>query len=144
MKKVLAVTLLTSFIVGCSATNSLPLPQKDRAYSQYIETESLASTSKVNNFRYSSWQSLSDKYLILNTADNDAYLVKTQGVCKGLSDAITIKLNRTASSAIYTFNDSITHDRAKNKRCVIQSIYPVTTEQSDHIVNVLSVEESQS
>ena len=135
MKNILALTLVSTLILGCSST-SMTLNEKDTAYSKYIAEENFSSKEKVNGFKFSSWKSLSDNYLIITALHKKDYLIETKGRCYDLHNSVGIKINRSSNMAIYKLGDSISPLGITTEKCFIKSIYPITNIQSDYLVNI--------
>ncbi len=135
MKNILVLTLVSTLIFGCSST-SMTLNEKDTAYSKYIAEENFSSKEKVIGFKFSGWKALSDNYLIITAVHKKDYLIETKGRCYDLYYSEGIKLNRSSKLAIYKLGDSISPIGITTGKCFIKSIYPITSSQSDYLVNI--------
>jgi len=136
MKNILAITLISGLLFGCSSTTSLSLTEKDNAYSKYVIDEKLSNQDKVRGFKFSDWKSLSDNYLIITAVHKKDYLIETIGKCFDLNNSHTIKLNRHSNLAIFQQGDSISPSENTTEKCSIKSIYPITNVQTDYLVNI--------
>ena len=140
MKNLLAITLTSILLLGCTST-SMSLKEKNNIYSKYVLDENLSNKDKVEGFKFSGWKSLSDNYLIITAFHKKDYLIETKGRCINLNDSHGIKLNRSSNWAIYKLGDSISPVGVSpaseiTDKCFIKSIYPITTGQSDYLVNI--------
>lgn len=135
MKNILALTLVSTFILGCSST-SMTLDAKDTAYSKYVVEENFSSEEKVTGFKFRSWKALSDNYLIITATHNKDILIETKGKCYGLKNSRHIQLNRFSNMSIYKLGDSISPVGSVTEKCLIKSIYPISNIQADYLVNI--------
>ena len=136
MRNLLTITLMSILSVGCSSTTNVPLKEKDKAYFEFIQAESLASVEKINGFKLHSWKALSDKYLIITATHNKDYLVETKSRCFNLSSSHYIKLNRSSTMSVNTYSDYISPTNDFSDKCFIKSIYPITDTQMDYMVSI--------
>ncbi len=135
MKNVILMSLLSTFVFGCTST-SMTLNERDNAYSKYIVDEALVSKDKITGFKFSGWKSLSDNYLIVTATHKKDYLIQTKGKCYELNESNGIKLNRSSNLALYQAGDSISPMAANADKCRIKSIYPITSVQTDYLVGI--------
>lgn len=148
MKNLLAITLTSILLLGCTST-SMSLKEKNNAYSKYVLDENLSNKDKVEGFKFSGWKSLSDNYLIITAVHKKDYLIETKGRCINLNNSHGIKLNRSSNWAIYKLGDSISPVGISpaseiTDKCFIKSIYPITNDQSDYLVNIGKPVENKS
>ena len=122
----LIVTLLV-LLSGC-ATNGMTRAEREQAYDVFITNEKLESVSKITAFRFSGWNDLSDRHLILNVSVNRYYLVTLRSNCYGLDHSINIRVNNTGSILQAKF-DSISVPSDYNLKCYIDSIHKISKEQ---------------
>lgn len=148
MKNILTITLTSVLLLGCSST-SMSLKEKNNAYTKYVLEESLSNKDKVEGFKFSGWKPLSDDYLIITAAHKKDYLIETKGRCFNLNGSNGIHLNRSSNWAIYKLGDSISPAGVSPEtkivdKCFIKSIYPITSGQSDYLVNISKSVENES
>ena len=99
MKNILAITLLSTVIFGCSSTSTtMKSNENDKAYAQFIKEEGLTNEEKVNIHRFTGWTILSDNYLITKAGRNKNYLVNTQGGCLDYQPKLATQLSRYSQS----------------------------------------------
>ncbi len=146
MKNILTIGLLSAFVMGCSTVPTMSLNDRDVAFSQFVTNENLASVDKITSFKFTKWKSLSDSYLIVTAAHKRDYLINTRDKCYDLNNAKSIQLNLTSDSTINIESDSISTSGVQ--RCFIESIYPISNEQSSYLANIgksnSSVSDSQN
>ena len=136
MKNTMIVLSIITLMLGCSSTEKMSSDNKKLAYNNYITSESLTPEKRVKSFKLSSWKSLTDEYLVITSLKNQ-YLVEVSP-CLHLENSMAIKLE-LFSPLTLTTNDSLfvvdTPDDS-NYKCRIRSIYSITKEQSNLIVNI--------
>ncbi|NQZ21757.1 MAG: hypothetical protein HRT53_06810 [Colwellia sp.] len=135
MKNILALTLVSTLILGCSSTG-MTLDEKDTAFSKYVAEENFSSKEKVTGFKFRSWKALSDNYLIITAIHNKDILIETQGKCYGLKNSRHIQLNLFSKRSIYRLGDSISPVGSVTDKCLIKSIYPITNIQADYLIKI--------
>ncbi len=120
----MALTALFT-LMGCSNKADYVRPN----YEAFIAENQLKSVSRIQHFRMVRWESLDDRYFILNASKNRDYLIQLMGFCQDLSYALTLKLNQSMGMSLQSKFDSITHDRYPGRSCGIRNIYELTPEQ---------------
>ena len=141
MKNILTAILTLTVLLGCSSTTSMSLKEKNNEYAKYVKDENLLSKDEVKGFKFKDWNSLSDNYLILTAPHKKDYLIQTSSKCSGLNRSRGIILNRKSNFSLDTNGDfiSLVNDEGVNEgvnKCIIKSIYSITAEQIDHLVNI--------
>lgn len=135
MKYFISILLATFFIVGCSK-NQLTDEQRDQAYRQFIADNNLENIKSINTFRYHGWQSLTQEFLILSTSIKRKYLIELSGLCHDITYAQSLYINQIDANNLSARFDSFSTTDNRMERCVIKTIYPITTEQAKFISNI--------
>lgn len=135
MKKVIGSLILLFITSGCSTTG-MSSQEKTAAYLNFIETEQLESIDKIRSFRFSGWQSLNDRYLIITASPKRKYLINIGAHCSDLKFSQAIIVNQSSSSLLSTRFDSISMLDTPQIKCFIKNIYPITKEQSKTLSNI--------
>lgn len=136
-RNVVGIALIVSLLVllsGC-ATNAMTRAEREQAYNQYIIDEQLESVESIQAFRFSGWNELSDKHLIINTGVNRPYLITLRHTCVDLDFAQGIKINNTGSRLRADF-DSISVPGNFSQRCFIDKIYKLSKEQRKTLISL--------
>jgi len=147
MKNILSLVVISTALIGCATTTSMSIKEKNNAYVSYIVDENLSSKDKIRGFKFDSWNTLSDNYLIITGVRKKNYLIEIKKRCYDLRLSNNIKLNRSSSMALYNRKDSISLISQKSRdsisprgeisqKCYIHSIYPISNIQSDYLVNI--------
>lgn len=138
MKRLSAIALVCCAALIGSLVNakSASQSQLNTAFSNYIVDQNIESQRNVKGFKYTGWQSLTDKYLIVTAAFNEDYLIETQGRCVELRKANAITLNRFSNFSLSTKGDSITPNNAADQTCLIKSIYALTPKQMEELLTI--------
>ena len=136
MKNTVIVLSIITLMLGCSSTEKMSSNDKELAYINYITSESLTAKKRVNSFKLSSWKSLTDKYLVI-TSLKDEYLVEVSP-CLHLENSMAIKLQLFSPLVLTTSDNLFVVDTPddSNYKCQIRSIYPISKEQSNLLVNI--------
>lgn len=135
--KTLISLLLALLISSCSQKNNLNYAERDNAYIQYINDNSLTDVKRINRFRFDGWLSLSRKYLIISSHIKRKYLIELIRNCDDLAFEQTLMLQQTTSGSLHARFDSISvTDTLNQPGCLIQAIYPLTVEQAKEIANI--------
>ncbi|KXI30342.1 DUF6491 family protein [Paraglaciecola hydrolytica] len=130
MKKsiVLFTVLITS---AASATaHTLTLAEKNKSYAEFVQAEKLSDIDNIRSFRYTGWKALSDDYLVITNTKKEDYLIEFKSRCLGLSKAKAVKLNRFSDSSLSSQYDTVSVVGPAAETCRIESIYPISAEQS--------------
>ncbi len=127
--------ILLLVISGCSTTG-MSAQEKTAAYLNFIEAEQLESIDKIRSFRFSGWQSLNNRFLIITTSPRRKYLIGVSSHCSDLKFSQAIILNQSISTSLSTRFDSISMLDTPQLKCFIKKIYPITKEQSKALSNI--------
>ncbi len=133
MKLILPLLLSSSFLFGCATTGGMTNEEKNEAYRQYVNENSIENVNKITSFRFHGWQSLTNDFLIISTSPRKKYLLELSGYCVDLNFAHALIINSSTSSTLHAKFDSISTFENKQMNCRIRSIYPITKEQSKEI-----------
>lgn len=138
MKKILLSSAVFALLMGCSSTQTLSKTEKNLAYGEFLGEQNISSLSKITSFKFTGWKSLTDDYVIMTAMRNKDYLVQFKSACVGLRFTNAIKLNQSNRSTFDKHGDSISAvgDSALSSNCYIESIHPLTEEQSKQIVAI--------
>ncbi len=136
--KLTACILGLLWLAGCSSVK-LNNAERTQAYQQFIADNNLQRVKKVNLFRLNSWNYLSDEYVILSSHISKPYLIGLSGPCRDLKFAHSIELQNTGSQLSEKF-DAIMVPESPYLKCFIQSIYPLTREQANHLTSLGTME----
>ena len=128
MKQRFFIMALLVALSGC-ASNSLTRAERNELYAEYIKTNNLESQDKITTFKFRSWRSLSNDYLIITTSPQRRYLIKLRNSCINLSFSNGIVINQHGSQLHAKF-DAISPTEFPEQKCFIKSIYPLTREQA--------------
>ncbi len=131
---------ITACLVACSILASAdelapkvePSHKQPSIYEKYVTEKKLASVKKITTFRFHSWSSLNQEFLIISASFNKPYLIQLKSRCFNLNFAHNIKVNHQRSTLNAKF-DSITVPDHPQIPCHIESIYPLTREQAKEI-----------
>ena len=123
-------------ISACSSTNILTKDEKNTAYQAYITKQQLISVNKVTAFKFDSWRSLTDNYLIISSSINKNYLIELNSSCSDLSFAHGIVVNQSSSASLSRRFDSISHNEMPGFNCYIKSIYKLTRPQVKEVTAI--------
>ncbi|WP_133407436.1 DUF6491 family protein [Parashewanella tropica] len=136
MRNLLIASLTAILLLGCATANRVPDSEKNAAYANYVKQQNITDVNKIRSFRYSGWKELTERYLILTVSLNKDYLVKFRSNCQGLDFANSIKIQQFTDLVFDKMGDTIKPVGEMNLKCYVDSIYPLTKEQSDHLVNI--------
>ncbi|MDP2560668.1 DUF6491 family protein [Psychrobium sp. 1_MG-2023] len=129
MNKVITV-LVVLMIVGCANQPSLSTSEKNAQYAQFIVENKLESLDKIKGFRFNSWQSLTDDYLIISTSPKQKYLLQVNGYCPDLTFSHSIILHQGMSSMLSAKFDSVSTTEQPQFKCFIKTIHKLDKQQS--------------
>jgi len=129
-----SILIISAWIVGCASTGMKQSERTD-AYNAYITTEKLEPLKRITAFRFDSWSSLGQSHLIIKTTFNKPYLITLKTRCYDLRMAQVIGIDNTGSTLQAGF-DSIVVDRNHPQKCYIDSIYKITKEQKQALLNI--------
>ena len=132
MKKIFILLFSLLLITACSSTG-MSYKERNAAYLEYINKHNIEALDRISTFTYQGWQSLTDEFLIIRTRVKDRYLIQLNGYCPDLSFANAIKINQGMGSTLVTKFDSISVIGAKQPKCYIKNIYPLSKEQVKEI-----------
>ena len=135
MKAFILPFILLLTISGCSTTG-MTSQEKTTAYIDFIETEQLESIDKIRSFRFSGWQSLNNRYLIITASPRRKYLINIGSHCSDIKFSQAIIVNQSTSTSLSVRFDSISLLDTPQIKCFIKSIYPITKEQSKALSNI--------
>ena len=142
--KIMLSILWALLLVGCASSSSISLQEKNNQYNEFVNQFNLETQASINGFKFYNWQSLSDKFLIINVANNKNYLIKVKHSCADLSSAQAIHINRTSYSRLYRGVDSISPQGFNQQRCFIDTIYPITAKQKTHLIDIGKIRKQTS
>ncbi|MGB1199290.1 MAG: DUF6491 family protein [Thalassotalea sp.] len=134
--KAFIYVILVVLLSACSHKNTLTYEERDNAYRQYINDNSLESSKRINSFRFDGWQSLTRTFLIISTNFKRKYLIEVRQNCNNLAFAQSLVLNQSTGSSLHARLDSISTLSEPNSSCRIQTIYPLTVEQAKEIATI--------
>lgn len=131
MKTLAQVLLISSVFLlnACSSKPSESLAEKNSAINAYIDATQLEPVEKVTSFDFHGWNSITDDYLILSSSPKRKYLLAMTGFCSDIRWAHAILVNRTSSNTLHARFDSVSAVNSPQMKCMIKTIYPLTTEQ---------------
>lgn len=129
MKVIITLLSILTVITGCSTTTNMTASEKNTAYQEFVKTTPLESVNKIRSFKFMSWQSLSNEFLIISTSPRKKFLVEINGYCPELNFAQAIIINQASSSQLSVRFDSISVPESPEKKCFIKSIYPINKTQ---------------
>lgn len=145
MIKLIAITFVSTLLLSCTSTTNMSLTEKDEKYSKFIKGEGLVTVTKVTDFRFSSWKSLSNNFLIISALHNKAYLIETKRECLDLNKVLDIKIHSYSNMVFNSSSDSISPvSEFFSDKCFIKSIYPISNEQVDYMVNIRDLTSNKS
>ena len=130
MKKSLVLLTLLITSAACATTSTLTLAEKNKSFAEFVQTEKLSDIDNVRSFKYSGWKALSDDYVVITNTKKEDYLIEFKSRCLGISKAKAIKLNRFSDSSLSSQYDTVSIVGPAAETCRIESIYPLSTEQS--------------
>ncbi|WP_154222767.1 DUF6491 family protein [Marinicella rhabdoformis] len=126
---ILAFALVLS---GC-ASNKAKGPRVN--YQNFVVQERLESVNRITQFRMTRWQSLDERFFILNASRKRNYLIEVMGYCPDLKYGHTLRLDQSMSSSLQSKFDSVIVDSDPNQKCTIKNIYPLSKEQKDQLIS---------
>lgn len=143
MKNILALIVLVYCLGACAFTNKMSPEERNSEYEKYIVSEKLIDKETVRGFKFDSWSSLSDNYVIIRAVHNKNYLIETAKRCFGLSMSSEIRINRSTNLSLRKNQDSISTAKDGHRKCVIKSIFPITNGQRNYLVNIGKIGKSE-
>lgn len=139
MKKFISISMALPMLLACSSAMSMSLDDKNETYAHFVSDKNLSQMDRVSGFKYRGFKQLSNDYLIISSVGSKDYLVEIKGSCFDFDKARTIEINGSSKLSIFQVGNSISADdgRADIRRgCLIESIYPITKEQSSYLAGV--------
>ncbi len=129
-----SIIIISAWIVGCASTG-MTLTERTDAYNAFITTEKLEPLKRITAFRFDSWSSLGQNHMIIKTSFNKPYLITLKTRCYNLRMAQVIGIDNTGSTLQAGF-DSIVIDKNHPQKCYIDSIYKITKEQKQALLDI--------
>ena len=132
-------TLFQTFVLffafalsGCASNK-----EKDARvnYQDFVAQEQLVSINRITQFRMTRWQTLDDRFFILNAARNRDYLIEVMGFCPELRYSHTLRLVQSMSSSLQSKFDSVIVGSEPTQKCTIKNIYSLSVEQKSQLVS---------
>ena len=126
MKKLLFLLLLP--IAACTATqSSMPTPEELAVENGYTLGEEV---QRINNYRVSGWNYVSDRSLIITGALSEKYLLTLNTPCYELRTTQVIGYTSRVSNVLARFDSVIvkSHSGATLQKCPIDRIYRISKE----------------
>lgn len=126
------VLVFTVVLSGCAGNKA-----KDARvnYKNFIAQEELETINRITQFRMTHWQSLDDRFFILNASRNRNYLIEVMGFCPDLRYGHTLRLDQSMSSSLQSKFDSVIVDSDPNQKCTIKNMYRLNKNQKDLLVS---------
>ena len=103
-------------------------------YSNYISQNQLAKIDRITAFKFQGWNALDNSHLILSSSFRKNYLIKLDGYCPDLSFTPNIFIDQKQEHVLSAFFDSIIIPQNHNYSCRINSIYPITKDQTNELL----------
>jgi|SRR5690554_5476718 len=128
MKKIIII-LLAMTLMACESNRVRP------DYNQFVMDKDLNQVNRVQQFRFTGWQSLDTDYLILLGTHNRAYLLKLMSPCNDLPFTQQIALKQTSRTSLVAKFDKVLVQDQMPESCTIDKIYELTEEQHDEIAD---------
>ena len=116
MTKLFVFSLFIILISGCSNLGS-----KKINYSEYITTENLAKSEKIDSFIVKDWIILDDSHLLVISKPNNHYLLSTKKDCVDLEKAERIAFKTSQANKLLSGIDYLS-TLGDNPDCLIVDI----------------------
>jgi len=140
--KALSTTAITAaLLTGCSTTPQMNNKNKNAKISQFVMSEELNKLNRINGFRFSDWQVLSDKFMLISSTPKKKYLMELNGYCGELSFARGIMFNQTTSHDLMAKFDSISVLENPQAKCYIESFHQVNKQQIKSLTTSIRYDE---
>ena len=136
-RNVVGIALIVTLLIllsGC-ATSGMSRLEREQAYDDFIVSEKLEELNRITTFRFTGWNDLSDRHLILHVGVNRYYLVTLRNYCFDLDNSISIRFNNTGATLRSKF-DSITVPSDPHMRCFIETIHEISKEQRNTLLTL--------
>jgi len=133
--RIVTSTIVSLFLLGCAAKDTMTREQKLEAYNAFIKTEQLKSIDRIQSFRLQGWTALDEKHMILSKSLNKPYLITFKNNCTDLDFANAIKVVNHGGMLQAKF-DYITVPNTIEVRCYIASIYELSKEQKKALIAI--------
>lgn len=125
--------LLFAFTVSGCASNKEKGARVN--YQDFVAQEQLESVNRITQFRMTRWQTLDDRFFILNAARNRDYLIEVMGFCPELRYSHTLRLVQSMSSSLQSKFDSVVVGSEPTQKCTIKNIFPLNKDQKDRLIS---------
>ena len=117
------ILLAVLFLSACGSNPTRP------NYNQFVMKHDLKQVNRVQQFRFTGWQSLDTDYLILLGTHKRAYLLALMSPCPDLPFTQQIALKQTSRTSLVAKFDKIIIKDQMPETCTIDKIYELTEEQ---------------
>lgn len=108
-----------------------------KKYDDYIVSNKLEETNKVNGFFFRGWNSLDNKHLILNGSHNKAYILTLAYYCNDLDFSSSILLDQSINTSLSSkFDSIIIPNQQIPQKCRISTIHKINKEQRNELTGL--------
>ena len=138
MKMYLNSIAMLLVLVGCAsqATDQNVTTDAEIAMS-FVTSENIQPVDRIKVSDSASWEILDSKHLILSSRRNEKFIIELRSICPGLGDIYDIVGVNRSSSSMLTNTDSVFAPDFGHTKCLIQSFYPLSKEQTEQLITKL-------
>lgn len=129
--KIALIFLCVIVLPGCNNKQT----KRTIDYYSFIESESLVAKQRIQNFKFTGWQPLSKKFLIINSWQQKSYLIELRAACQDLPYANNIILKQDMERVLRTFSDKVDVPGQIGPACRIETIYVLNKEQHKSLLD---------